>query len=228
MDWRASLWSKRGGKETEDLHGYHDALKAVAIAKAEASDGASRAAALKLSQFDSKGKIQPTWGPLIRVILALHGKSAERQGVKDFQRCELGREDGENCVLDLSALSSPSKSARILDGFGYSWLRKEEKEASLIWPRCDSLRVKLTRHKPSLVLFYGLDEKRYWERISAQQFSPSKKLGQLWLAGGESTLFAMMPHPVNLNTRLPEKGPGAVKTFLAAVGSVLREELSQP
>ena len=134
--------------------------------------------------------------------------------------------DGENCVIDLNPLSSPKQSEwhRLAES-GLNWLRtREECEAHLAPLRCDLLRKRLDRYKPSRVLFYGLSHQRWWERISAHRFSPSK-VDQLWLADGENTLFAMMPHPVNLNTRLPSKGEGAVKRFLADVGAALREEI---
>ena len=129
---RATVWAESGQKETEDLHGYH--------------------ADLKLSpRADWTKNIQPTWGPLIRVILAFNEKRADTEDVRDFQKCELGRADGENCVLDLSPLPSPSKSHRILDGFGYSWLGTgQEREARLTRPRCDLLRRKLIDISQSL------------------------------------------------------------------------------
>src|SRR5579863_3015872 len=51
---RALLWAERDRKETEDLHGYHDGLKEFGI--------------------DWTTKIQPTWGCLIKIILAFEGK----------------------------------------------------------------------------------------------------------------------------------------------------------
>ncbi len=173
--WRASLWSKRGEKETEDLHSYHADLKAVAIANAEVSEGASHAATLKLSKFDWTRNIQPTWGPLIRVILALNGEKAETQDVKDFQKRELGGVDGENCVLDLNALSSPRQSEwKQIGESGLRWLRtREQCEEHLAPLRCDLLRKRLARYKPCLVLFYGLSHKHWWERSSLQRIRVS-------------------------------------------------------
>src|SRR5208282_3191475 len=84
---RASLWSKRGMKETEELHGYHAGLG-----------------------IDWTGKIQPTWGALIKVLLSFRNRAADKAAVLDFQKNELGKSDGENCVLELCPLSSPSES----------------------------------------------------------------------------------------------------------------------
>jgi len=199
---RASAWAERGKKETEDLHSYHADLQLP-------------------PKYDWTRKIQPTWGPLIRVILALDGKRAETEDVRDFQKRELGCTGGQNCVLDLSPLLSPSGSDWKLAEFGFSWLRtREECEARLVPPRCDLLRKRLARYKPSLVLFYGLPQQRWWELISARRFVRSK-LGRLSLARGENTMFAMIPHPNGV--RLP--GQGTVKRFFAHVGMTLRKEL---
>lgn len=198
---RALVWSEHGQRETEDLHSYHAALN-----------------------IDWTQKINPTWGALIRVILALNGEGeADREKVREFQRHKLGRADGENCVLDLTPLSCPSRAVWKLSEFGFDWLSTREAcEARLAGPRCSLLREKLTCYKPNLVLFYGLQQRQLWEQISRCLFSPSK-LGQLLLTRSDDTLFALMPHPVNLNRTLP--GTGAVKKFLAAVGATLREEL---
>jgi len=198
---RALVWSKRGRKEIEDLHSYHADLELP-------------------TKFDWTRNIQPTWGPLIRVILALDGKKADREDVREFQRHELGRAEGQNSVLDLSQLSSPSTSEWELHECGISWLTtREEYEGRLLRPRCELLRERVARYKPILVLFYGLGHQCWWEQISANQFAPSK-LPQLSWVRGENSLFAMIPHP---NVRLP--GKGARNRFFADVGAALRERL---
>ncbi|SRR6266851_8864830 len=84
---RVSVWSERGKRETEDLHDYHEALG-----------------------FDWTQDIQSTWGGLIKVILSFKGKSIDPGSVMAFQRNELGRTDGENCVLDVCPFPSRSNS----------------------------------------------------------------------------------------------------------------------
>lgn len=57
-----------------------------------------------------------------------------------------------------------------LDEFGFEWLktRKGYEEQHLV-ARCNNLCEKLALHKPSL--FYGLEQKHWWEQISENQFS---------------------------------------------------------
>ena len=115
---RALVWSKRGRKETEDLHGYHADLGLPA-------------------KFDSTRNIQATWGPLIRVILAFDGNRADTEDVREFQKHKFGRADGQNSVLDLSQLSSPSMSDWKIRDCGVGWLTtREEFETRLLRPRC--------------------------------------------------------------------------------------------
>jgi len=215
---RASVWADRGRKETEDLYAYHADLK-------------RELEALKLrSDFDWTRRVQPTWGPLIRVILTVNDNKREvdTEDVRTFQATELGRSDGGNGVFELLPFSSPTQSDWRLGTLGIDWLRtREEYEQHCVPMRCNLLRGKVAKYKPCLVLFYGngVEQQRRWIKISGVPFTPSKKVGQLLLAHAEKTLFVIMPHPVNLNTRLPDKGPGAVKRFLADVGATLREEL---
>jgi hypothetical protein len=198
---RALVWSNRGRKETEDLHDYHADLGLPA-------------------RFDWTRNIQPCWGPLIRVVLAIDGIRADKEDVREFQKRELGRAGGQNSVLDLSQLSSPSMSDWKLHECGISWLAtREEYESCLLLPRCDLLRERLVHYKPRLVLFYGLSHQRWWERISASHFAPSK-VPQLSWVRSENSLFAMMPHP---NVRL--SGKGVRNKFFADIGAALREKL---
>jgi hypothetical protein len=55
---RVSIWSDRNEREIEDLQAYHADLNLP-------------------PKHDWSRIIQPTWGPLIRIILALDGKGAE-------------------------------------------------------------------------------------------------------------------------------------------------------
>lgn len=202
---RALVWHDRGCMQIEDLQSYHAALGLSA-------------------NSDWRRNIQPTWGPLIRVILALklNGEIANAREVLEFQRTELGSFGGHNAVLDLSQFSSPSMSDWKPGGLGISWLEtRQEYETRILAARRDLLRRVLARYKPKLVLFYGLGHKRWWERIAGSETKPiqfaSSELPQLSLVRNDFCLFAMMPHPNGV--RLP--GKGAHKKFFADVGGAL-------
>jgi hypothetical protein len=198
---RALLWSERDRKETEDLQGYHEGLKLFGI--------------------DWTRNIQPTWGCLIRIIKAFNGEPcSDLDTVRDFQRNELGRAEGENCLLELCPLSSPSEEHWNLADFGFSWTKyREDYEKYWIPRRIELLRSKIDKCGPRLVLFYG---KRSWEQISKRSLLPTRLPG-LMLASGRDKVFAAMPHPPQGLRSLKLHGRGAVIKYLNDVGTILRE-----
>jgi hypothetical protein len=199
---RASLWSARDRKETEDLQGYHEGLKRFGI--------------------DWTWKIQPTWGCLIRIILALNEEPAdEPEIVRNFQRDELGRAEGKNCLLELCPLSSPSEAQWNVAELGFGWIKtRENYERYWIPKRIELLRNKIVEYKPKLILFYG---KRAWEQISERALLPSQLPG-LRLASGRGKIFASITHSQGLRS-LNLRGPGAVNKYLNDVGTILREAM---
>jgi hypothetical protein len=215
---RALVWSARGRREADDLHGYHSDLKRELEASKLQSD------------FDWIRRIQPTWGPLIRVMLAIdeQGEEIDREDVRIFQATQFGRFNGQNGVFELLPFSSPTQADWRLGSLGISWLRtRSDYEARWVPMRCNLLRMKVANYKARLVLFYGNNSEQLdrWCRISPCSFTSSKEVEQLLIARIEGTLFAIIPHPVNLNRRLHDKGRGAVKKFLANVDAALRKEL---
>jgi hypothetical protein len=83
---------------------------------------------------------------LIWVILAFDGKIGEaaRENVIEFQKCKLGRGDGDYGVFDLSSLPSQSQSIWKLNEFGFEWLKaRRVYEQQILVPRCNHFREKL-------------------------------------------------------------------------------------
>src|SRR4051794_23061661 len=80
---RLAAWDSRGRRELEDLVEYHSPL------------GVSR-------YTGERPKIQATWGKLIRILLSAEGATqVNPEQVRAYQREHLGREGGENCLLEL-------------------------------------------------------------------------------------------------------------------------------
>lgn len=202
---RISVWEKRGRRETEDLQSYHAALSLA-------------------EKCDWSRNIQPTWGALIRVVLSMHDvDTIDRAVIVEFQKSKLGKLGGQNALLDLSQLSSPSNSGWIFGECGISWLKsREEYEARMLPVRAEILRKKLSEcvTKPKLVLFYGLGHRRWWELISSRQFRQSQ-LANFWWTRDSETLFALIPH----RNGIRGGGNGALTKFLSDVGSLIRGEL---
>ncbi len=197
---RAVLWHERGQRETEDLPQYHEGLRKFGV--------------------DWTYKIQPTWGCLIKIVLSYNGEAADTESVREFQRTRLGRCGGENCLLELSPLASPSESMWKLDELGFS---RAEYESNWIPVRIETLRRRITAHEPRVVLFYG---SRQWDQIAGTSFGASR-LNGLRIGRSQSTLFAAMPHAPQGLRSLKLQGRGATNSFLEQVGKVLREESSK-
>jgi len=200
---RLAAWDELERKTTVDLQKYHARLDLPA-------------------KHDWSKNIQPTWGPLIRVILANEGRSnVSKEEVREFQIKELGRSGGTNAILDLSQLSSPSMDIWNAHESGISWLRSRAiYEERILKPRADLLRKKVESCRPKLVIFYGLTHQRWWTHIAKQPFSRSA-LEKLFLAYDGETQFALMTHPNDRGFR----GKGSRNKFFTEVGEILRSQL---
>jgi hypothetical protein len=90
---RLSEWNKRGRQELEDVAEFH-----MAIGLGEL--------------FNESPKLQPTWNKLIRMLLSTKGQQdIQMEQVQEYQRTLLGKApDGENCLIELLPLPSPSIS----------------------------------------------------------------------------------------------------------------------
>jgi hypothetical protein len=200
---RLAEWQVLGRATTVDLQRYHARLDLPA-------------------RHDWSKNIQPTWGSLIRVILATEGRSnVSTEEIRQFQISELGRSGGTNAVLDLSQISSPSMNIWNAHESGISWLKTRPiYEERVLKPRADLLRKMVESYRPKLVVFYGLTHQPWWTHIAKHPFLKSS-LEKLLLAHDGVTQFAVMSHPNNKGFR----GKGSRNKFFTQVGEILRSQL---
>lgn len=118
--------------------------------------------------------IQPTWGPLIRTMLALLGRSASNADVSRYQRDEWGRLSGETAVIELSALHAKNLSVDV-----ERTLHRDE--------RIERIQREMLFHKPKVALFFGTSYRSEYERIAGQFVN-----GWTWCG---DTLCALVQHP---------------------------------
>ncbi len=88
--------------------------------------------------FCKKAKIQPTWNKLIRILLSSQGSVPTTEQVRQYQRSSLGRHGGENCLVELLPLPSPSMRHWIYGNnskLEYLKNRKTYQEHCLPWAR---------------------------------------------------------------------------------------------
>jgi hypothetical protein len=186
----------------EDLHSYHESLD-------------------QSTDANWTRKIQPTWGSLIRIILAKDGEPATTSDVKDFQRDKWGLLDGKNAVIDLSQLSVPKKSVWNLDQLGIEWLKTRKIYEALMLPKRSALlKSRIEASRPKLNFFYGLGQICIWKDIAGSAFAPSGTKGLSWTEA-HGTLYTLVPHP----NAIREKGRGAKCRYLEAIGDAIRRRM---
>ncbi len=107
--------------------------------------------------FIEHPNIQKTWSPLIRLLLAYRGEEPTMEAVRTYQRDELARADGNECLLELLPLPSPSTNDWHYPGWSsLSWLRSRQAYRNYLLPRrVQRLRSLVNEHQPEAVIFYS-------------------------------------------------------------------------
>jgi hypothetical protein len=177
---RLAVWEKRGRKELEDVAAYHIAFGVTQL-------------------FEQHPKIQPTWGKLIRLLLAAEGaETIEAQAVREFQRDRLGRLDSNHCLLELFPL--PSRSINPAH-----WLyatcstlpflaSRPAYIAHMQRRRVAHLRERIATHRPKAVVFYSLQYLSFWEEIAGSPFTYQTALDCHTLHNNGTTYY-VLKHP---------------------------------
>jgi hypothetical protein len=94
---------------------------------------------------DPGPKLQPTWRPLIAMILAYQGaKNWDLHAARRYQDESWGRTDGDTAVLELSAVAAKSVSD------------KEAMRLRNLPERIRKFQERLAQNPPKFVVFYGL------------------------------------------------------------------------
>jgi hypothetical protein len=126
---------------------------------------------------------QPTWGRLIRLMLAYRsGKAPDIGDIRQYQEKASGMKNGETCVIELCSLAAPNLNAPGVHG-----LFLEE--------RIREIRQRILDYKPTFVVMYGVLHKPHWEAITGCPFGPDNmlKIGP--------TVAAVALHPVSFGLK---------------------------
>jgi hypothetical protein len=117
------------------------------------------------------------------VLMAIRNMDYGIDSLKRYQKDKWGSTDskfGETCVIELSGLPSPS-------------LYLSHETGSSLEARIHKIRDKIlnSKHKPKLVVMYGLSHRSSWEKIADGSFAdpPNNHFTD------GSTVFALVPHP---------------------------------
>ena len=195
---RIQGWYDRGAKELEDL----------------GPNGVGAGS----RWFRPPYPLQRTWARLVRVLLVSEGVRPTNQAIRAYQRDQLGREGGLDCILELLPLPSPSLNLwQFYSEFAHRYpqlahLDNRVAYTSHVAPtRLAHVREKIAWHKPRAVVFYGTGYEHWWRKISGADLRPSG-LDKVWTARNEHTLFVVMLHPT---------AHGVPNTYFDAVGRMI-------
>ncbi len=168
-------WAKRGRSELQDLP------------KTAAAMGDK-------TWFGERPKLQRTWNMLIRIAMASEGKVPSTEEVREYQKNSLGRHDGDNCLLELLPLPSPSLRHWIYGTCSQlKYLETRERYRNKVIPeRIPHLRQRVSDYKPQVVVFYGLAYRPHWEEIAGVSFEIQ---GDARYGRNHHTVFVIAKHP---------------------------------
>ncbi|KAF3983103.1 MAG: hypothetical protein HFP81_09020 [Methylococcales symbiont of Hymedesmia sp. n. MRB-2018] len=173
-------WEKRGRNALEDIYGYHVDINIT-------------------KWFQNKAPLQPTWNWLIRVLLSFKGVIHEKENVRTYQIEQLGRSNGEVCLLELLPLPSPTTS---------HWLYNEHSNIPVLKSReiyTQKIGVKrvgkitqlIIKHQPKFVMFYGIGYLDWWRRIVNIKLTPKTLQNKSAYFGRlDNTVIVISQHPV--------------------------------
>ncbi len=130
---------------------------------------------------DPVEEVVPFWKAIVDVLLALKGNDRPTaKDESDYQRTELGKADGENCLLDLFPLPcrSTAKDDWLYGTWEYtapiSYLQGQRRDyTKKVKPcRISFLHDKILACRPKLVVFCG-SKQGAWERIAGRKVRPN-------------------------------------------------------
>ncbi len=147
--------------------------------------------------FSPHANIQKTWGKLIKILLTLQCKGkTTNDKIKEFQKKEFGRLNGNHCSLELMPLPCHSikKQDWIYKKFSIDYLETRSKYLKKIMP----IRIKLfqgliKKYNPKIIICYSLTYLEKWKKIIMHNLLKKKNL---YYCKKNNTIFFIIPHPV--------------------------------
>lgn len=167
--------------------------------------------------FRQRPQIQNTWGKLIRIALAAAGRPTDAESVRNYQRDELGRRNGDTAVIELFPLPSPSTREWLYGETMVTEIATRESYVEALAPhRIGDLRRRILCQQPKAVVFYGSVFRRYWAEVAGIEMRPIDDAG-FEAAKSASTVYIVTPHPVSR---------GVTTRHFEKIGQFLRAEVA--
>lgn len=168
--------------------------------------------------FGPHARLESTWSRLIRILLSAEGKSADREEVRRYQQKELGRRGGNDCLLELLPLPSPSTGGWLYGAHSRLPALASREMYRQVWGnyRAAHIRQRIAQHQPQTVVFYSVNPQyqAWWKQIAGVSFTPTS-LDGCQIARNGPTVFAIVKHPV---ARGPSNAYWATAGQLIAAG----------
>jgi hypothetical protein len=191
---RLSVWEERGQRDLEDLVKYH---QAIGITKHLSADA----------------RIQPTWAKMIHVLLGARGLPSNTEQVRSFQAHDLGRNDGDTCILELLPLPSPTVRSWLYAQSDVAYLRDRETYQQHLLPlRIERIRARIATYRPRAIVFLGMSYLEHWQEIAGKQLAVREDIA---LARG-NTIFIAARHPASR---------GVTNSYYRGIGELVARSL---
>ena len=150
--------------------------------------------------FKEGAKTQPTWRPLIFILLYQRfGRVPTLAEIRDYQINHFGRTTSAHAILELMPL--PAKSTKKAD-----WIyqdvpligltHREEYLATYLPDRVQALKLLIEKHQPKLVLFYSRSYLNEWQSIIPKKLKEAIP-DKLHMVKVDKTIYAVTPHPTS-------------------------------
>lgn len=176
INLRFSAWADRGKNELEDVAEYHCAIGIPEL-------------------FSGKPKLQNTWNKQIHVLFGLKNQAIETEFVRNYQRDSWGRNDSENCILELFPLPSPSTGDWIYGkkSFLLTLRNRDIYRETYLPNRIEHIQKRVEEYNPKVVFIFGVTYVPYWEKLVGVSFFEDSGLLQTTVG---KTKFVVLQHPV--------------------------------
>jgi hypothetical protein len=182
---RTRAWVDCGKPDLGDLKDFHDRLKP--------------------GYWTEEGApLQNTWRKLMLILLTSLGKNIEKENIRTYQRLNLGRRDGQTCLIELSGL--PANSSRT-----------ERDRNSFLQKRIKLISQKLVDHKPKFVVMYGKGSQNSFTEIIGYR----PELDKVTFIGSTAILFTKHTNARKLSD---EYWRGHGKVLISLAESAKQEE----
>lgn len=219
---KSSIWyigiEEKGGGTIEDVN---NRIKCWVDENKELIDNEKHQRCIGNSYLYTKGTLQETWRPLIRLRQGYKGKSIDKESVREIQKYNWGHIDSDNLLLELLPLPSPKNNIwKYKDWSKIDYLQSRDKyEKYIASKRIKYIKSKIEIHKPELVVFYTISKNynQYWEELIEEKLNHKPVSGyKTQFLNKDGICFAQVPHPNGVRG-IP------IKEFWKGLGKVIKE-----